>query len=209
MKHIVAASIGLSALLCVSLVARALVETDSQGRWPSSWPQSLEPLRDHARTIGIASGTQEDIYEITFADRGEFEKAWPSLIALKTPGAPLRLYRVGALPAGGLGQLESNAAPTVRIYAPPPCETVGPNGQKLRPSPPWPKELIGPNGELPEFVRDEVRDGKLTWVAATPGTDDGFHYRARIDIDLVIDGQVIDLNRIALPHDTPIVDRRF
>jgi hypothetical protein len=28
-------------------------------------------------------------------------------------------------------------------------------------------------------------------------------------IELVVDGQIVDLNRIKLPEDTPIVDRRF
>lgn len=37
----------------------------------------------------------------------------------------------------------------------------------------------------------------------------GFYNRARIDIDLVIDGNVIDLNRIPLPAKTPIEDQRF
>jgi hypothetical protein len=31
----------------------------------------------------------------------------------------------------------------------------------------------------------------------------------RVDIVLVVDGQVIDLNRIPLPADTPIIDRRW
>ena len=28
-------------------------------------------------------------------------------------------------------------------------------------------------------------------------------------IELLVDGQVVDLNRILLPHDTPIIDERF
>jgi hypothetical protein len=27
--------------------------------------------------------------------------------------------------------------------------------------------------------------------------------------ELIVDGQIVDLNRIALPPDTPIVDQRF
>ena len=33
--------------------------------------------------------------------------------------------------------------------------------------------------------------------------------RARIDIELVVDGNIVDLNRIPLPADTPIIDKRF
>jgi len=36
----------------------------------------------------------------------------------------------------------------------------------------------------------------------------GFIYRARVDLTLVVDGQVIDLNRIRLPADTLVIDRR-
>ena len=32
---------------------------------------------------------------------------------------------------------------------------------------------------------------------------------AGVDIVLVVDGSVVDLNRIQLPADTPIIDRRF
>jgi hypothetical protein len=28
-------------------------------------------------------------------------------------------------------------------------------------------------------------------------------------IELVVDGQIVDLNRVPLPRDTPIVDERF
>jgi hypothetical protein len=34
-------------------------------------------------------------------------------------------------------------------------------------------------------------------------------YRVRTETVLVIDGDVIDLNRIQLPPDTPIIDRRW
>ena len=37
----------------------------------------------------------------------------------------------------------------------------------------------------------------------------GSMYRVRTEIELVVDGRIIDLNRILLPPDTPIIDRRF
>jgi len=33
--------------------------------------------------------------------------------------------------------------------------------------------------------------------------------RARIDIELIVDGDIVDLNRIPLPADAPIIDKRF
>jgi hypothetical protein len=59
-------------------------------------------------------------------------------------------------------------------------------------------------------------DGK--WTAASyqdsKWVDDetefrGIMYRARTDIVLIIDGNIVDLNRIPMPADTPIIDRRF
>ncbi len=81
----------------------------------------------------------------------------------------------------------------------------------LRTGPPWPAELVSPKGELPEFVTSVDEDGKLRWVdpRTAGGKGRGFLYRARVDLELVIDGQVIDLNRIPLPTDTPVVDQRF
>ena len=198
-------------VLFSGVFASALVMTDQQGRWPADWPKSLEGLRGHARTIQIATGTQENVYEITFSNRAEFESAWPSILSLKTIGAPLRLYAVGKPPPAGLGQFASNAAPIVRIYGPPQSESVATDGQKLKASAPWPKEIYGPNGELPEFVRTRSVGGELQWVAANPdeSKEPCFYDRARVDIDVVIDGVVIDLNRISLPAGTPIEDHRF
>jgi hypothetical protein len=209
MKRFIAPICGVLIVLLIVVAARALIMTDSTGRWPSNWPKSLEPLRNHARTIEVANGTQEYIYEITFSDQTEFEKAWPTILSLKIPGAPLRLYKVGPLPPSGLGALESNTAPTVRIYGPSEGEARGPKGEKLKASAPWPKELYGPQGELPEFVRADFSKDKPGWVVVDAKDETGFHDRARIDLDLVIDGKIIDLNRIALPKNTPIEDHRF
>jgi hypothetical protein len=44
-------------------------------------------------------------------------------------------------------------------------------------------------------------DGKRTSI--------GLMYRARVDIVLIVDGKIVDLNRIPLPADTPIIDKRF
>ncbi|WP_152100924.1 hypothetical protein [Lacipirellula parvula] len=48
---------------------------------------------------------------------------------------------------------------------------------------------------------------------ATPRNPNASNMRARwancTFIELVVDGKVVDLNRISLPADTPIIDRRF
>ena len=57
-------------------------------------------------------------------------------------------------------------------------------------------------------------DGKLRWVATDLEKDKkdknliGFYDRARVDLEIAIDGQIIDWNSIRLPAGTPIHDER-
>jgi len=83
-------------------------------------------------------------------------------------------------------------------------------GATLRTGPPWPDSILSENGLLPEYVSAEKVDGKMKWVPVERGENPaGFLYRARIEIELITDGDVIDLNRIPLPPDTSIIDKRF
>ena len=68
----------------------------------------------------------------------------------------------------------------VRIYSPP-AQT----GDRVMPEAPLP----GPGWEDPTQVRER-------WMYTT-------------FIELVVDGEIVDLNRIPLPADTPIIDERF
>ena len=104
-----------------------------------------------------------------------------------------------------------NNTPIVRIYAPSyttrSVET--PDGRGIKPSPPWPDSARLPNGQLAKYV---VRsDDHTTWVPADANHQGskGFEFRAKIEIELVIDANIIDLNRIHLPADTPIIDKRI
>jgi hypothetical protein len=210
MKRLTPFASGTVALILFAAIGDALVITRSTGTWPKEWPKELELLRAQTRTLDIANGTQEEIYEISFSDRAQFEKLWPTLLALKTPGAPLRLYKMGPDRGPGEVQLESNSAPIVRIYGPTDGYASIPGSEPMKTSGPWPKELIGTKGELPEFICLDRSNGKAQWVPLDQAKQDvGFHYRARVDVDLVVDGQVIDLNRIRLPDDGPIQDHRF
>jgi hypothetical protein len=210
-------------VLLGSSLARALILPSNEGRWPTTWPKELEPLRKQSKTLGVATGTQENIYTILFETREDFEKYWPILMSLRTPRSPLTLSRVGTVEKGW-GDLLSNASPCVRIRAPSGGYVGGTPkdgrldlkeleaGTMLFAGAPWPKDMEGPNGELPEYVTS-VRSpiGTLSWTSinAVPKKDLGFHHRARIDIELVIDGKIIDLNRIKLPTDAHLNDRRF
>jgi hypothetical protein len=91
------------------------------------------------------------------------------------------------------------------------AERMVSEGRTLRASPPWPKDLYDDEGRLAEWAHaDRDGEGKLRWVQASrAGRVPGFLHRARVDVQLVVDGDVIDLNRTALPPDTPIIDRRW
>ena len=81
----------------------------------------------------------------------------------------------------------------------------------LKAGPPWPADLASAAGELPEYITAKAVDVMLKWVPAKRNAAEvsGFLHRARVDLELVVDGNVIDLNRIALPRGTPVVDKRF
>lgn len=132
-----------------------------RGAWPDNWPEELDSLRDQSRTL---EGPLIPLlhYAIPFTDREQFEEAWPHILSVKTPGAPIVLRRGASFWLGN----GSNAG--VCIHTP-------------------------PQGESP------VADGK----------DANGSWEKTIYLELIVDGDIIDLNRIHLPPDTPIIDERF
>jgi hypothetical protein len=225
-KWILRTTLAILVLAVVHERGHSLVWTSQGGDWPKHWPLALEPLRAGAITIHAATGSQEHIYEISFSSSEEFLKAWPALLQVRTPGGPLRLRRISVPKPRSWESIASNATPKVRIYAPDsnsnrqgtvadydpdgPTEEEKPKMLPYKLGPPWPAELVGKQGELPEYVQAIPRDGKAVLVALKPDEKPrGFRNRARVDIELVVDGEVIDLNRIEFPKDALIIDRRF
>ena len=51
-------------VLFASWEARALVIPSDDGKWPTSWPKELESLRKRAKTLDVATGTQEQNAEL-------------------------------------------------------------------------------------------------------------------------------------------------
>jgi len=151
------AAIALSAFCSV---AYADYSVEDKGSWPESWPKELEPLRGQARTL---EGPLQPLlhYAIPFTKREEFESAWPHLLKVRSPGAPIVLRRA---PSFWLGA-EGNAG--VCVHTP-------------------------PTGEKPLSAKDA-----------------GGSWEKTIYIELIVDGDIVDLNRIPLPPDTPIIDERF
>ncbi len=156
-----------TAAICVVLVLSLVSSVDAdytgtdQGKWPTSWPAELEPLRKQSRTL---EGPLQPLlhYAIPFTKRDEFESAWPHLLKDKSKEAPIVLRRA---PSFWLGD---KAPAGVCVHTP-------------------------PAGEAP--IADG-RDAKGNWEKI-------------IYIGLIVDGEIIDLNRIPLPADTPIINERF
>jgi len=204
----------------------AMARTGEGGAWPNDWPVELEDVRAQATTTRWDRTPGELLYQIPFESREQFEVAWPGILRAKSRGGTLTLYRVGSPGEGWPGV--SNEGPAVRILAPSggysalterqrgpqpqtldDMEALVEQGNALHADEPWPESAFLPNGDLAEYVTIEFVDGRMTWVAA--GQDDGRLrdlHRARVDIVLVVDGQVIDLNRIRLPADTKVIDKR-
>lgn len=218
------------ALTLLAVDVRGAIFPEDRGAWPVDWPAELESLRESSRTIGVGTGIQENIYEIPVADRETFEKIWPVILKLHTHGGRITLSQAGEAPHTNWGEILNNKQATVRIYAPsggfttkesiPPGDQVDYDslikaGKALKGDAPWPAELIGTNGELPEYVVAQTgEDGRMQWRPGDPyaeadGRFPGFYHRARIDVELVVDGEIIDLNRTQIPSESTVRDQRF
>ncbi|UCD50541.1 MAG: hypothetical protein JSW27_23820 [Phycisphaerales bacterium] len=169
--------------------------------WNPVWPKELEPFRQQIEVRGVGHGIQETVFDVSFSDRAQFEKAWPVILKLKSPGVPLILEKAPSYhDVSG-----ATMGPGVRVLWPSGGVSTIPGGKPLRASAPWPESIKSSSGQLPEYVVAT----KDTWV---PFSEDGpttFRHRARVDLVLAVDGEVVDLNRIRFPKDTPIIDRRF
>jgi hypothetical protein len=159
MKAAIAAVAAIVLLAACELHADYAVQ--DKGCWPDSWPKELETLRKESRTL---EGPLQPLlhYAIPFTKQAAFEAAWPHLLKVKSPGAPVVLRRG---PSFWLGK---GASAGVCVHAP-------------------------PEGQAP------LEDGK----------DANGNWGKTIYIELIVDGEIVDLNRIQLPADTPIIDERF
>ncbi len=187
----------------------------NSGTWPEDWPKQLEPLRNQSRTYSHMS---EEVYEIPFSDREEFESVWPHILAVKGPEAPITLL------SSPDDEFPRTVEAGVRIRAPLTGWLLSPEGTRyppgakpavtnhlLRIGPPWPDALKSQSGALPEFVFY----GNGAWAPGSSNTNEprtGREHqlrRARTDLELVVDGKIVDLTRLALPSNAPTIDKRF
>lgn len=200
-----------------------------EGVWPESWPEELESLRPQSRTLD--SGGQR-LYEIPFTNREQFESLWPHMLSVMSKNAKLTLINspddwFGLKSKAGVRILSPLTGVWVDLEGatyPSRAKPAIPDRGFLQIGPPWPDSVQSESGALPEFVI--IEDGK--WASYEPKARantsarkatieelreevrvDFLTKRARIDIQLIIDGDIVDLNRIRLPADTPIIDWRF
>jgi len=206
-----------SIVLCAVCSVYALYEVTKEGAWPRNWPKELETLRNQARTLQHSQ--RGAVHEIPFTSRAEFEAAWPHILAVKSSKAPLILLsspdnKLGTIKAGVriLSPLTGTLVTPKGTRYPPGAESAVPDGKFLKIGPPWPDHIESESGALPKSVAYE----NDKWVPYTEKKAKEYltkkEYcitRARIDIELVVDGDIVDLNRIPLPLDTPIIDKRF
>ncbi|HSG72340.1 MAG TPA: hypothetical protein VLA12_18125 [Planctomycetaceae bacterium] len=212
-------------LIGASSVLSAAIFPQNKGIWPKNWPQELEPFRMRATTLGVGTGIQENIYTITFETQEEFEKIWPHILKVKTPHSELRLLNVSDKEHPTWGKFLKNSKPCVHIYAPSEGYSSKPDvdrdefknldqllkdGRAIHASAPWPDYLVREDGSLPQYVVSLTgEDGKLKWEPGEPGDEHkGFYNRARVDLELVVDGEIIDLNRIRFPENVKLIDLR-
>ncbi|MCA9090958.1 MAG: hypothetical protein KDA90_20230 [Planctomycetaceae bacterium] len=157
------------AFIAVGSTAFALYSVSEKGTWPKDWPIELDPLRKQSRTL-VGPTLSARHFAVRFADRNEFEAAWPHILKVKSQGAPIFLVR------GPNFFLDKEQAGVV-IHCPP-------EGQWDNPKTP----------EAP--IKGYTEESRSRWGNT--------NY-----IELVVDGNIVDLNRILLPSGTPIVDERF
>jgi len=141
-------------------------------------------------------------------DTGTWPKSWPAELeplrkqsrTLEGPMAPHRHYAIrftkreefeSAWPH--ILNVKSKGAPVVLVR--------GPNfflgeGRKAGVVVHAPPAGQADNPATPEAPIPGVKDVRMRWINTTY-------------LELVVDGEIVDLNRIPLPADTPIIDERF
>ena len=182
-----------SIFFCTACPVFALEFGGKGGTWPKSWPKELEPLRKQAWTWVFDSRSSRVIsYEFSFANREDFESAWPRILKVKAPVTLLRgPHRIGDR------KTPQNAAVRIRTHT---------TGMKVTLTADVMKRLgitLEPALQLPvttilyDLKMIRLMDSKALINTVVTG------------IELVVDGDIVDLNRIRLPADTPIIDKRF
>ncbi len=193
--------IGLVVIFVTASISFASVIIWREGKWPGPWPKQLKPYRQQTTTIDVSGDIEETVFEISFEKRDEFEKAWPEILKLKSEGAPLILEKGPSEYKAGSAIIEKG----IRILWLSTQKIIMDDGTELRDNPAEFAFVRTSTGELPEYVIE--KDGE--WIPYTGQDQPGPRHRTRVDIVLITDANIVDLNRIPLPAETSIIDKRF
>ncbi len=157
--------------------------------------------RTAAICVALVLSLVSSVYAIfTVTDTGTWPKSWPAELeplrkqsrTFEGPKQPLMHY---AIPFTKRDEFESAWPHLLKIKS---------NGAPivLRRGPSFwlgDKATAGVCVHTPPAGQDPIADGK----------DAKGNWEKTISIELIVDGAIIDLNRIPLPADTPIIDERF
>jgi hypothetical protein len=159
-----------------------------------------------AITFCAVCSTAYALYSVS--DKGEWPNNWPKELELlrkqsRTLERPLGAFQHHAIPFTKREEFESAWPHVLKVKSKgaPVILVRGPNfflGENAKAGvvvhcPPLGQAANPPTPEVPIPGVTNVRE---RWMNTTY-------------IDLVVDGQIVDLNRIPLPADTPIIDERF
>jgi hypothetical protein len=152
---------------------------------------------------------------IEFRTREEFERVWPAVLRLKSKGAPITLRTPDKPKTDPTDPYVVHDKPQVWII----CPILEQGRYELLPDGtyahigPWTDDLELPNGVLPERVVKRKKDAKwVVWESDYRHRPRDYEFpaqQARVQVVLYVDSEVIDLNRIRLPENTPIEDKRL
>ena len=153
-----------------------------------------------------AVGPAYALYSVS--DKGEWPKSWPKELEplrkqASTFEGPLHPHQHYAIPFSKRDEFESawphilkvksKGAPVILVRSPNFFLGEGVKAGVVVHSPPFGQ---ADNPATPEAPIPGVTNVRERWMYTTY-------------IELVVDGDIVDLNRIPLPADTPIIDERF
>ena len=148
--------------------------------------------RTIALLAAIAFGAVCPVYaDYSVEGKGTWPKSWPKELEplreqASTFEGPLAPHQHYAIPFSQREEFESAWPHLLKVTS---------NGAAVR-------LVRGPNF----FLGEHVKAGVVVHCPP-PGRADNPAYKTYIE--LVVDGDIVDLNRIPLPADTPIIDERF